>query len=215
MARTGVRFLRLAWLIGVALLGASTPALSQTHNLTLVWDPNTEPTVAGYRIYAGLSSGLYTLPTQSVPAGQTTFVFAATLGVRYYFAVTAFDTAGFESPFSAEVSDLVPVDAFTDDPLIPGVHMMRAVHITELRGRIDALRKANGLPATGWTDPTLSTAVAVRAIHVREMRSALNEVYARRSLPPPTYSDSNLGTGTTVIKAAHIIELRAAVLALP
>jgi hypothetical protein len=39
-------------------------------------------------------------------------------------------------------------------------------------------------------------------------------VYSRRSLALPIYSDSDPQAGLTMIKAAHIMQLRAAVLAL-
>ena len=205
---------RMAWLIGIALLGAATPVASQTQNLTLAWDANTEPDVAGYKVYAGLSSRVYTLPTQSVPAAQTTYVFAATPGVLYYFAVKAVSTSGVESPFSAEVNAAIPVvTPFTDDPLVAGVTVMRAVHINELRTRINNLRTANGLPVVVWTDAAIASTVKIRAVHVSEMRSALNAVYAARALSLPTYSDPTVAAGTTTIKAVHITELRARIVA--
>lgn len=213
MLRSGLRGVRLEWLIGAALLAAPVPVLGQADILTLEWDSSTGSNVAGYKVYVGNGSHQYALPAQFVPAGQTTFVFAATPGVRYYFAVTAVDITGVESPLSDEVSTLISTSGFIDDPLIPGFDVMRVVHIAELRGRINMLRTANGLLAMSWTDPTLGFSNAVRAVHLQEMRTALNAVYAKLSLALPAYTDSNLGVSTTTIKAVHIKELRAAVLA--
>ena len=42
---------------------------------------------------------------------------------------------------------------FTDDPIVPGVTPVRAVHFTELRVRIDVLRREAGLAPFNWTDP--------------------------------------------------------------
>jgi len=87
----------------------STPAPSPTpipapvpQALTLTWDANREPDLAGYRIYCGTVSKVY--PTnQTVPVGTTTATIQP-LGAPTYCAVTAFDTSGNESPFSSEVS---------------------------------------------------------------------------------------------------------------
>jgi hypothetical protein len=71
--------------------------------VTLAWDPNSESDLAGYKLYRGTTSGSYGVP---VSVGKVTTYTDNTLepGVTYYFALTAFDTEGFESGFSNEVS---------------------------------------------------------------------------------------------------------------
>jgi len=68
----------------------------------LEWDPNPEPTIAGYNVYSGNSSGNY---THVVDVGLQTSVPLTNLmaGATYFFAVTAYDTSRLESPFSDEV----------------------------------------------------------------------------------------------------------------
>ena len=83
---------------------------SQLHaaqNITLKWDPNPAPNLAGYRIYYGTSSGVY---TQEINVGNTTATLISNLteGRTYFFAVTAYNTAA-ESLPSNEVSYMVPV----------------------------------------------------------------------------------------------------------
>jgi hypothetical protein len=76
-----------------------------TASLTLRWNANTEPDLAGYRIYGAKSSGAYGAPVATVPASATSFVATGLEpGVTYFFVISAFDTAGNESPRSAEVS---------------------------------------------------------------------------------------------------------------
>lgn len=204
---------RLAMVVMVGALFA--PPVVYAGSINLAWDASSSA-VAGYVVYYGTSSGVY---SGSADAGnQLTFtVNGLTNGVRYYFVVKAYSissTAGIFSGPSNEVNGLVPGSLFTDDPLTPGVHAMRAVHIIELRTRINALRATYGLPAAVWTDATLgSGSTTIKAIHFTEMRSALNAVYAARARTPPTYTDLTLVAGSTLIKAAHIAELRAAVLA--
>ena len=104
---------------------------------------------------------------------------------------------------------------FTDDPLRPGVTPVRAVHFTELRTRIDALRRPAGLGAFAWTDPVLTPGeTPVRLAHLLELREALAEVYAAAGRSAPGWTDTMPVAGTTPIRAEHVTELRAAVMAL-
>ena len=63
--------------------------------VTLAWDPNTEPDLAGYKLYYGTASGDY---TQVIDVGNTTMytVTNLTAGHTYYFTVTAHDASGHE-----------------------------------------------------------------------------------------------------------------------
>jgi hypothetical protein len=100
------------------------------------------------------------------------------------------------------------VQPFTDDPLVPGVTMMRAVHVTELRTRVNMARTARSLPVIVWTDPDLAATV-VRAVHITELRLALDAVYVAAQVAAPVYTDPVLTRAP--IRAVHITELRAAV----
>jgi regulation of enolase protein 1 (concanavalin A-like superfamily) len=74
----------------------------QAATLTLSWDRNPEPDIAGYIISYGTSSGSY---TTSVDVGNvTTWTISLSSGFRYFFAAQAYDTAGLRSPMSSEVS---------------------------------------------------------------------------------------------------------------
>jgi hypothetical protein len=74
---------------------------------TLAWDPNTDPALAGYKLYWGTSSANY---SWSADAGnQTTFAVPdLSAGATYYFAATAYDSERFESTFSNETTHTVP-----------------------------------------------------------------------------------------------------------
>jgi hypothetical protein len=78
--------------------------------VTVAWDPNPEPTVAGYNMYYGTSSGRY---TSSVDVGSATRCAISALqeGVTYYLAVTAYDSAGNQSGYSDEIVYSVPSGA--------------------------------------------------------------------------------------------------------
>lgn len=110
-------------------------------------------------------------------------------------------------------ANFVGVRPFTDDPLTAGSTVIRAVHVTELRTRIDAVRARYGLGPYAYSNTPMIYASLIRASDVVEMRRALLEAYDKAGLPPPTYTDPTLGPGATV-KVEHIAEVRAAVVAL-
>lgn len=70
--------------------------------VTMMWDPNTEPDLSGYKLHYGASSGNY---TASVDSGNQTSCTITGLarGTTYYIAATAYNTAGLESGYSNEV----------------------------------------------------------------------------------------------------------------
>ena len=86
-----------------------SPSLAfATGSITLAWDPNAEPDIAGYTVYYR-SADNYNHGTTTVAAGTT----IATLNnlrsqVQYYFSVSAFDSMGIASAPSPEVNAVVP-----------------------------------------------------------------------------------------------------------
>jgi hypothetical protein len=72
----------------------------------LSWTADTNP-VAGYKVYMGTQTGLYNAP---ITLGTVTTYTAVNLGSgkTYYFCVSAFNSAGNESPCSAEVNKPIP-----------------------------------------------------------------------------------------------------------
>lgn len=68
----------------------------------LIWDGNSEPDLAGYKVYIGTASRNYNSP---VTIGIVSEYPLDGLGVgKWYIAVTAFDTAGNESAYSNEAT---------------------------------------------------------------------------------------------------------------
>ncbi len=91
----------------VALLFMAFTAAGWAADVTIVWTPNTEADLAGYKIYIGTVSGTYGIPTTI--GTQTTYTFTGlAAGTTYYIAVTAYNTSGLESGFSNQVSATTP-----------------------------------------------------------------------------------------------------------
>jgi hypothetical protein len=101
------------------LKGLTVYLFSLAGTITLAWDANTEPDLAGYRIHYGLSSGNYSDivdmkdvdRTSSCPAPYDPFkteccevtLIGFELGKTYYFAATAYDEDNNESAYSEEL----------------------------------------------------------------------------------------------------------------
>lgn len=89
--------------LGITALFCSAIAAHTQQSVTLAWDRNTEANVAGYRLYYGTVTRVY---TSVVNAGDATTASVGNLmpGVTYRFAVTALNTLGFESDYSSEIA---------------------------------------------------------------------------------------------------------------
>jgi uncharacterized repeat protein (TIGR01451 family) len=89
-------------------------------------------------------------------------------------------------------------------PLGPAV---RATDFAELRTAVDLVRSAAGLGATPFTD-VLTAGGVIKAIHLTQLRSYLDEARLSLGVSTLTYTDPVVTPGATVIKGAHITELR-------
>ena len=92
-------------------VSVTTPPPPPSNSASLAWDSVTAPTLSGYRVYFGTAPGTYLQPLgQGISVGNVTAYTLTGLasGSRYYFAVTAFDTLGMESPYSNEVFKDIP-----------------------------------------------------------------------------------------------------------
>src|ERR1017187_1488143 len=96
----------LGAILFLALLHNPVPVLGVTlpvsYSVTLAWNPSISTNIVGYNVYYGLASGVYS-SVKSVTGSNTTITGLAA-GTTYYFAATAVDALGVESPFSNETS---------------------------------------------------------------------------------------------------------------
>ena len=77
-------------------------AISYAAQVTLEWNANSEPNISVYNVYYGKSTRDYDV---TLDVGNWTSVTIADLedNETYYFAVTAYNTDGYESGYSSEV----------------------------------------------------------------------------------------------------------------
>src|ERR1700736_5351525 len=102
------RLFRTGALITLVCSAFNTDAAS----VGLAWDANSDPNIAGYRLYTGSQSGVY---SQSTNVGNTNFVLVTNLmaGKPYYFTVTAYNTTAVESAPSNQVTYTAPLSSPT------------------------------------------------------------------------------------------------------
>jgi hypothetical protein len=63
---------------------------------------------------------------------------------------------------------------FTDPTITPGVMVVKAVHLTELRTALDAARSALSLPAISYTNPSPTAGVSfVSAADINDLRTGV------------------------------------------
>jgi len=126
-----------------ALAAAGTPAPT---SVTLAWERNPEPGVAGYKIYWGEVSRQYTqvLDVDDTPSAVLNHLEA---GKTYHFAVTAYNEALQESVFSQEVVvSTTPTDPVAPDP------SGRLVRFEAESGQLGAPMAVFNGPAESWVD---------------------------------------------------------------
>ena len=101
-------------LLAALSLGAKL-SMEASQNVMLTWNPSTNSNVAGYNIYCGTKSGVY---TNMIPVGNITNTVIANLasGVTYYFAARSHDNSTNESGYSVETVFTVPKATVTNLP---------------------------------------------------------------------------------------------------
>ncbi len=81
---------------------------TQAATIQVTWNPNTEPDLAGYRLYVGEASGQYSEPVDVGNVTEHQLTITPQYGATYYFALTAYDTSGNESGYSDEATCFIP-----------------------------------------------------------------------------------------------------------
>ena len=142
---------------------------------------------------------------QGTPS-STQAVMKAILSGNYGATLGPWDIEAVRHVYEQTASSCTPPSvSFTDDPLVPGVTRIKAIHLIELRNAVNAWRAAAGLAAfTAWTNPSPAGAT-VKAVHILELRNALDPAL-RACGRTPSFS-SGVAIGQPV-RAIHFQELR-------
>ena len=175
-----------------------TAAATTANNVALTWTP-----VAGassYEVFRSSNNTPFSLRTTSIGTSFNDSGLTANTSYLYKVRAVVGGTAG---AFSN--TDPATTVIFTDSSLGAGMPI-KAVHFTEMRTAVNAMRAAAGMGPYAFTD-TIAAGTPVKAVHMTELRSALDAAYFTIGLLAPTYSNSPLGPGE-IVKGAHVNEIR-------
>ncbi|HEV2395207.1 MAG TPA: Ig-like domain-containing protein [Verrucomicrobiae bacterium] len=165
----------------LALVGFGAPT---ANSVTLAWNPSSDPTLAGYRVYQGVASQTYT-NVLSVGTATNATVSGLTGGVTYFFAVTAYDTDGLESPYSNQIT-------YTPSNALPVVSLTAPVSGASYMGPANIACSAS-VTANGHT------------INSVKFYSGSNLI-AQAAAAPYTCVWSNVSAGSYVLSAAALYD---------
>jgi hypothetical protein len=140
-------------------------------SVTLVWDPNAEPDISGYRLYYGKASGTFEFVIDV--GNQTTYNFSDLEDAKaYYFVVTAYDISGRESDFSSELR--------YPDPFSTTISLSAGLNLISL-----PLEPLN---------PSISSLTQQLSPCLVNVSSYVNDTYAWEFYDPTQLDQNTLGT---------------------
>jgi hypothetical protein len=126
ISRSSVRRMKsLGGILAILCFFLLVPIVSMTHaaqvtQITLAWDPSSDPDVAGYRVYRRTAGKTHLKPIGAVEnVANPNFSSKVLCGRKYCFAVTAYDIYGNESPLSDEISWPIQVFSPNGGEIIP------------------------------------------------------------------------------------------------
>lgn len=154
-----------------------------------------------YEIERAVDGLGYAPLASNIAPNVNSFVDSAPFGKAYLYRIRAVDINNVASPWSDP--DLATTVGLSDEPLTAGVTLVQAVHISELREAIDAVRRTANLPPQ-WGNYNPPTGL-ITATNIAEMRDAIDIARSTLGLPTIRYS-YELVSG--LLHLADISELR-------
>jgi hypothetical protein len=162
--------------------------------MTIVWTPPSVPAgLDHYEIQRASDGNGFAFVTSSSITYATDSSF--TWGKACLYRVRAVDVNQVASPWS--LADLATAFNFYD-PYLDSNYAVRAIHISELRQTIDAVRQTASLPPQ-WFNYAPPTGSRISASNLTEMRTALDEARGILGLSPINYSNPGLSYGSPIV----------------
>ncbi len=146
--------------------------------------------------------GTFTVLNANVPTTSYTDNTVTSVNAYLYRVRSADAVGNLSAPGTIDVATAI---TFTDNPLTAGTTVVKAVHVTELRQAVNAVRAAANLSAATWTDSSL-TNVTIKAVHIQELRTNLDPALSALGLSTSSYTDPSLPG--VAIKKVHVDQVR-------
>ena len=173
--------------------------------VNVTWSPSLGATQ--YEVVRKSATSDYTTLTPLGGTASTNFSDSTVIADRtYVYKVRAIDASARLSSFSAP--DAATTIFFTNDPLVATSTAIQAVHVTELLQAVNAMRTTAGVGAMSFTDPLPTAGLPVKALYIQQLRTALSQARTNLGLNAITFTNPTLTTGTTLVRAAHLQEIR-------
>jgi photosystem II stability/assembly factor-like uncharacterized protein len=192
---SGFTYVTAALTAPASLLATATGATSVNVNWNVVAG------ATGYEVLRSTDGTIFT--TAGTPAAPPFSDTGRTADTSYLYKVRATGPGG-PSPYSN--LDAATTTVFTDDPLVSSSTAIKALHLTQMRTAVNAMRTLSGIGTFSFTDPTL-TGVKVKALHITELRTALNAARVDLLLSSLSFTHT-LTAGVTPVRAIDLTELR-------
>ncbi len=145
--------------------------------ITLQWDPNLEPDLAGYHVFYGELGATPDVLAVSTNRATIPDLFG---GITYFFYVTALNTAGLESDPSVQIEYTVPTDAAAGPQLaIPSIASDGGVTVrgSGVAGGVYIVQSSEELNQLIWTDLQILTADLDGLMELRDTSSSPQKFY--------------------------------------
>jgi hypothetical protein len=124
----------------------------------------------------------------------------ASANTAYQYRVRTVGSSGTSANSAADLATTVVFE----DPTLAGA-VVEAVHLSQLRTAVNAVRQLAGLAAASFSDSAVAGLI-IRAVHVTELRTALDAALSPLGISTGGYTDTVVaGVG---VKAIHFQELR-------
>ena len=125
--------LLLLGVVGCVVVFPYSVSAAATASVKLTWNPSISTNVVSYNVYYGTASGVYGSSISVAGAASTNATVTGLVqGTTYYFAATAVDALGNQSPYSNETSYSVPTAPTPNAP--PTLNVINNVAINENAG---------------------------------------------------------------------------------
>ena len=187
--RLEIRAVVSAGLTLFTLLAAAWKAAG-ANPVTLAWDANPESDIAGYKVYSGTNSRVY---STVVDVGNRTTVTLSNLssGRTYFLALTAYDTTALESDFSQEITYDAPVEAPDLALTYVGGGSYR-IRFNGTSGAVYGIEYTESLSSPVWQSLGTRTAGGTGLVELFDMPGTNAPRRFYRAVSPPSMSSLSL-----------------------